>query len=220
MDINPNTLRRAASAFAAFRATDEAQQAEKSKLANVEHELDVVKNRRASLQEAEDRDAAIRYIDGEAAAPIDKKRQNELEKLQKSIPALVAALPLQRQRIATCEAEKRRLKGPLASEIVSLVSDIQAPALEHVRTAIAALDEALSQLLAADIIRTSLLDGTFPVNEGQAPPFNGRTIVEKLIAALPSKLMSEGLSKHRLYEQARAKASGIINQIKEQDVIQ
>lgn len=203
----------AAAETAATASVKAALAAEQDKKHALETELSEARQKRARLQELEDRDAAIRLLDGDDVAPAKPNRATQIANLTKRIPALAAALPEQDNRIAALQRELATHRAPLVIAMFAVVSAIQEPAASSANEGLAALAPALSELLAADIVRAATIGDSFAIPDGCVPPFGGRVIVETFLKALPKRLRPPELDNDRLFAAARGRAAEILNQI-------
>lgn len=187
--------------------------AEQDKKHALETELSEARQRRARLQELEDRDAAVRLLDGDEAAPAKPNRATQIANLTKRIPALTAALPEQENRIAALRREVGTRRTPLVVAMFAVVGAVQEPAANSISKGLAALAPALSELLATDIVRAATIGDSFAIPDGCIPPFGGRIVVETFLKAIPKRLRPPELDNDRLFAAARKRAAEILNQI-------
>lgn len=205
----------AAAAFKTVAAAEADHSAAYDKRTAEERDLQTDEAKRSRLVEAQDNDAALRHLDGDAAAPDKPQRAKTLAALNEKIPRRKAAIPILKAREAEAAAAVKVAQLPFAGAVMEAVSMIQEPAAERVRAILAELAEPLIEILAADFVRLGTIGDRFSIPIGKTPPFNGGTVVSKLLNALPDRLRPAELSLQRLEAQARAAATIAISSIKD-----
>lgn len=169
---------------------------------------------REKLRELEDEAEAMRQLDGEGAAPVDAERVERLAQLDRSVPARVAAIRIQRERVDTAEATLQKSRGVLAGPALHVIAEMQADATAAIRSIMAQLAPEFARLIASDHIRNNLLGERFAVPAGCPLPIGGLRTVETFAKALPDRMKPPELANVLLFEAANAVSSEILNQIK------
>lgn len=206
----------AAAAYAALTVKTAAVASAEARGREIDRELEAMKTERVRAIELEDQDAAIRHVDGDEAVAAKPQRAKRLEALGRKIPAAVAAIPLQKARIAERERELQEARVPFTAAIMEAVVEIQLPAARRVQALIGELEQSLVDLLAADIIRDATIGDRFRVPTGQTVPFLSGGVVRALLGSLPERFRPVNFTFERLQLKARATANRAIAQIKEQ----
>jgi hypothetical protein len=207
-------IAQAREAVDAVAAAEGATNAARGKLAGLQRLERAEQAEREELRALEDEAEALRQLDGEDAAPVDKERAKRLAALDKSVPARAAAIRLQQGRLATAEAELRQARNALAAPALHVIAEMQQDATDSIRAILAQLAPEFSRLVAADQIRSALLGERFTVPEGCPVPIGGLPIVQAIVKALPDRLKPPELAERLLFDAAQAVSSEIIAQIK------
>lgn len=202
-------------AFAEQLLRQSAVDLSEAKVRENEREAEASKAERSRLMELEDGDAAIRHVDGDDAAPAKPQRKKRLANLNEKIPVLAAAAPLLKARVAERRADLAESKLPFTRAVLEAVRDLQAPAADRIRHTLGQLETDICALVAADFAVSNLVGERFPVPDGLKPPFSGRVVARKLIAAIPDRLRPPTLTIDRVEQRARATATAAIIQLKE-----
>jgi hypothetical protein len=202
-------------AYADFAEREHGVALAELKLTDIERELETAKTDRARAIELEDQDAAVRHVDGDEAAPVKPQRVKRIAALSSKIPALTAAVPLQKARIAERKSELTAAQVPFTRGILEAAVAIQNPAVQRIITGLAQIAPDLCDLMAADLIRMGTIGDRFSIPAGQPVPFAGTTVVHKLLAAIPPRLRPPELTFERIEARARASATAAICNIKE-----
>lgn len=211
--ISAGLVESANSAFAEVRSAEAAAALEREKLVQLEIEQQDGKAERERLRELEDRDAAIRALDGDSAAPKKASRVARLAALDSRIPALQAAIAIQSDRV---EARERAIAGPkppFTAAILDITTSAQGASVDTVREMLARLAHPLAELIAADQIRNSTIGERFELPVGSKAPFSGLVAVRKLLNAIPERFRPRELDEKRLLDAAYAISSKVITQI-------
>lgn len=203
----------ARSAFADVRSAEAAAALEREKLTQLEIEQQDGKAERERLRELEDRDAAIRALDGDSAAPKKASRVARLAALDSRIPALQAAIAIQNDRVGVRERAVAEPKLPFTAAILDIVSADQEASVDAARDLLAQLAHPLAELIAADQIRNSTIGERFELPVGSKVPFSGLVSVRKLLNAIPERFRPRELDEKRLLDAAYAISSKVITQI-------
>lgn len=180
-----------------------------------EREGEKLKTERANLIDLEDADAALRYVDGEAAAPEKPNRKKRLATLNSKIPVMESAKPLLKARAVERRAEFEASQLPFTRAVLDAVNEVQAPLLKRLRDGLAALETDLCDLAATDAILRSLAGDRFPMPDGCKAPVSGSIIMRKLVAAIPERLRPPALNIERLETRSRAAAAVVVHSLKE-----
>jgi hypothetical protein len=202
-------------AMTAIAQTEAALMAERDKRRQLEWELEEAKEKRASLQDAEDHDAAQRLLDGDGAAPAKPRRTSTIADLTQRIPALAAALPIQDERIAELQARLSDQRTAVSEPVFGLVASIQQPAANDLTATLGALAEPLAALVAADMVRESLIMGSVLLPAGKRPPFAARPLLEKFLAAIPDRFRPSNLNQELIAARAQEIAGDVKRNIME-----
>lgn len=205
----------AVNAFAAIAAARANVDAERAKLAALMRQKDDEAEERTRLREAEESDAARRLVDGPDSAPEKPRRKSRLRNLDDNAPALVAAITLQKGRIADAEAAIAPLQIPLVAASLQIVADVQGDGMTQIRESLAGVGDAAARLLAADQIMAATV-GTngFPVPRGAPLPINGSQLLSNFLKAIPETLRPATLNPEELGSAARAISHPIIAEVK------
>lgn len=215
MSLLPEALLRAAhETHVAVANAKAAIDGEQQKLVHLEIEQRTKMDERTRLRDRNDRENAIRYLDGEDALPKQPSRASKLAALDSSIPALEAAIRIQTERIAERQEAKSLPQMPFISAILDILTEIQTPAVADTRVFLTGLAEPFARLIAADQIRNATIGERFPMPNGRTPPFSGLIVVRKFISAIPERFRPPELDEGRLLNAANAISSSIIQQIK------
>jgi hypothetical protein len=206
----------AAASFADVASAEANLTAARAKLDDLRRLEVTERQEREELRELEDEDEALRQLDGDAAAPLNRRRAKRLAQLDKSVPARGAALRLQQDRIRTAEGELKVAQAALAVPILQMIAQMQTEAAKAIREGLVSLAAPMTKLLATDHIRVSLLGPQFTLPEGCSPPIGGTQIVRSLTSAVPDRLRPPELADRLLFEASEALSGDIIAQIKGQ----
>jgi len=185
------------------------------KLADIKRDLETHKAERARAIELEDKDAALRHVDGIEAAPPKLQRVKRIASLSEKIPALTAAIPLQQTRVEERRQQLQATRLPFTAAIVQATISIQEPAAERIKATLAALKPDLIDIIAADLIRSEMIGDRFPISTDQRPPFAGSVVARKLLSSIPPRLLPAELTFDRLEASARSAAAAAVHHIKE-----
>lgn len=166
------------------------------------------------LREAKQRDDAERLLDGEDAVPLRPKRDRTIAKLDADLPSQLAAMELQRRRIADAERAATKIMVPFVAAVLELAKEVQGEAVDTARLALAALEPAFAQLIAADQIRAATIGDRYPVPTGVVPPFKGLTVIQRTAQAIPERVRPDELAEANLMAKAEAISAPIIALIK------
>ncbi|SLJ88357.1 hypothetical protein [Novosphingobium mathurense] len=169
---------------------------------------------REQLRAEEDEAEALRQLDGDTAAPENRRRLKRLAELDKSVPARAAAIRLQLGRLGTAAAELRQAQNALTAPVLHVIAELQRDASESIRSILAQAAPEFSRLIAAEQIRNALLGDRFAVPEGCPVPIGGLKIVRTFSESLPDRIKAPELTETLLFEAAHAVSSEIIKQIK------
>jgi hypothetical protein len=203
------------SALAELRLKESALATAQLKLQEIEAELAAAKTKRSRLMELEDQDAALRHVDGEEAAPAKPQRTKELAAIQSKIPALAAAIPLQKTHIAERRAEVETARLPYDVAILDAIVAIQSPALERVRALMADLEQSFVELMAAGMLQEQTIGDSFRVPDGKAIPFASGAMVANFLKNLPARFRPDELEFNRIRSAARQESAAAIQHIQE-----
>ena len=107
-----------ADAYAVIAENEAQCETNRQKLVDIQDELDDIKVERAHKIELEDKDAALRLVDGDDAVAPNPQRAKRIAAISSKIPALTAAIPLQRRRIAESERQLADAQPPFTAAIM------------------------------------------------------------------------------------------------------
>ena len=169
---------------------------------------------RDHLRLVEERDAAVRLLDGEDAAPRKTRRVNRLARLNAEAPALAAAIVQQEARVADAEGAVEAPRQPFVAATLAIVEDLQQAAVAEAREKLSELLPVAARLIAADQLRLALIGERFPMPRDRIPPFRGLSLVRAFVEAIPERLLPPALAETRLLDAAREISSDIIKQVK------
>jgi hypothetical protein len=188
---------------------------ERTKLSKMSRDQALEQQERVTLRDEEDRDASIRLLDGDEAAPRNTKRINRLAKLDETAPVHSVAIRLQVSRVQAAETAALEAEGLLIAPVLDLVDHMQTDAQGTLRQALAELSEPLAQLVAADQIKNATIGERFSVPAGRSVPFGGLAVVRSFLKSLPERLRPPDLDEQKLFDAAHQISSKILNEIKE-----
>lgn len=207
-------VQEARDAHMAWQAKLETARRERAKLAELELQQRNSEEERHSLRAQEDRDAAIRLIDGEDAAPKKPRRASKLARLDDDAAAVAAAIQIQKRRVADAELEAGKPYAPFVGSVLELMADVQGDALTEARSALSNLAPIFARLVAADQIRAATIGERFALPKGAEAPFSGLTTVRTFSKAIPDRLRPPELAELSLFGAAHLISSPIITEIK------
>ncbi|WP_156344000.1 hypothetical protein [Sphingopyxis macrogoltabida] len=137
-----------------------------------------------------------------------------IAELEGKIPTLLAAMEMQRRRIADVERAAIKPLTPLAAAVLDLTTQIQNEAVGEVEVALAALAPAFAKLIAVDQIQAATLGKDFPVPAGSVVPFKGFMVVQGTAKGIHERFRPAELEDRALLVAADAISAPIISQIK------
>jgi hypothetical protein len=176
--------------------------------------LQAAKLERARINALDEEDEARRHLDGEDAVPPNSRRDRQRANLDKRIARLAAAPLLRAPRIEESARRIEDARMPFTAASIAGVAMIQGPAVERIREILAQLENPLVDLLAADRILLATIGDKFSVPTGSVPPFNGATLVRKLLHGIAARLLPPSLDEARLDATATAASVSAIREIK------
>jgi len=201
-----------ASAAAAMKAVEIAAAelaAERAKKAQFQFDLKTKKEDLARQREADQRDRAVRLVDGPAAAPEKASRSRKISRLDDEIPALMAALPLLDERIAEKERALEAARRPSDLAMLGVLGELQGPAIDQIQATLATLADPAVDLLASDIVRVRTVGDKYTSGGDQPVILSGSITVRKMIDGLPRRFRPASLNYDQLHRAAFARAAQI-----------
>lgn len=207
-------IAQARAAIEAVAAAEHAARDARAKIAELQYLERTEQAERENLRELEDEAEALRQLDGDGAVPIDAERAKRLTKLDRSVPARVAAIRMQRERVDAAEASVKQCRALLATPALHIVAEMQIEATDAIRSIVAQLVPAFARLIASDHVRNALLGERFAVPAGSPIGIGGLRTVEAIVKALPDRLKPPELANVLLFEAANAVSTDMLSQIK------
>jgi multidrug efflux pump subunit AcrA (membrane-fusion protein) len=117
---------------------------------------------------------------------------------------------------AATERALGEARATAAGSVFELTGDLQEQARSRIETALAELEPALVDLLAADRLRTNYCGGGLKLKfsgDTPAPAYAGEAVVKKLLEAVPEKFRPSSLTLPKLLPEAQRAAEKFAERI-------
>ncbi|MBS0297426.1 MAG: hypothetical protein JSR45_14045 [Proteobacteria bacterium] len=160
------------------------------------------------LVEAEKRDAARRFLDGEDAVPANAARRKKLQLARARLGEANASAPLLAERRAAALAQLRTAQDDLTGKVLTTFNDARQAHATRIRDAIERLLPDLADLIALELVQTKLVGTKFEFNRESGVPelFSGEVVAKRFIESLPARLRPPNFNLDAAMELATAEA--------------
>jgi hypothetical protein len=170
----------------------------------------------SALVEAESREAAVRLLDGEDAAPPNANRRKKLLAINEQKDPLPATITLSRQREVELKTKSDQIDQSIASLAFSAASEIRMSAAQAIKGGLDALAPYVVRMAAADGILRGLTDKQPTLSPDQiADEFSGGFVAEKLIRGLTFFVRPDNLENDTFAKAVAEETARLVTQTKE-----